>query len=234
MNTTTCTPEREKLRIALMPRVMSCPADALCGLISPQAVQRAETFLSEKRRSEFLWSRVLLSKLLDEEPQAVLTEAPPRSPTILGSVFSHTCIAHTQTWIGAGVGTALFGFDLEVMNPARVNEALFTRLFAQRHWDESHNRVLDFYRFFGMYESAVKMNLPFASDCPRPFVGGDPHNPCVVRFFSDGTTLLSVVSQTQADVELCVFELDAAGSQLSTTSRNSFAELKVPFGDEDH
>ncbi len=221
----TCTPEREMLRIALMPRIPSCPAHALCGLISPQAVQRAETFLSEKRRCEFLWSRVLLARLLEAEPSAVMTESPPRAPSIAGCGFSCTGISHTKTWIGAGIGTVSFGFDLEVINPARVNEALFTRLFAKRHWDASQNQVLDFYRFFGMYESAVKMNLPFTSDCSDPFVGSDPQNPCVARFFSDGTTLLTVVSQQPAVIEIAVFEPDAMASELKRIEDSVFAEI---------
>lgn len=225
MNTTTCTPEREMLRIALMPRIPSSPAHALCGLISPQAVQRAETFLSEKRRSEFLWSRVLLARLLEAEPSAVMTESPPRAPSIAGCGFSCTGISHTKTWIGAGIGTVSFGFDLEVINPARVNEALFTRLFAKRHWDASQNQVLDFYRFFGMYESAVKMNLPFTSDCSEPFVGSDPQNPCAARFYRDGSTLLTVVSQKPAAVEISVFEPNAMASELKLSAGSVFVEI---------
>ena len=117
------------LRLAVAPHAESLPGDRLLANVSAEALLRAASFLSPKRRLEFLWSRVLLAKLLENEPQAAVVEIPPRSPRIEGADVSETSISHTKTWIGAIVSSVPVGIDMEVMQPSRVNEAIFTRLF---------------------------------------------------------------------------------------------------------
>lgn len=216
------------LQLVLMPRCSILPGSALMTFVTPQACVRSKTFLSEKRKSEFLWSRVLLGKLLQDEPQANIVEVPPRSPQIEGTELSETSVSHTHTWIGVGAGSQALGIDMEVMNPSRVSEAIFTRLFAKRHWDESEDRVLDFYAFFGMYEAAVKMNTPFVSDCSVPFIGSSAEQACDVRFFSDGETLLTVVTQVPTDIEIRCFEADETGCVLTESTVNPFKRIGGP------
>ncbi len=93
------------LRLAMAPRAESLPGDRLMRNISAEAALRATTFLSHKRRLEFLWARVLLAKLLETEPCAAVVETPPRSPRIEGASFGQTSISHTKTWIGAGISS---------------------------------------------------------------------------------------------------------------------------------
>ena len=110
------------LRLAVAPHAESLPGDRLLANVSAEALLRAASFLSPKRRLEFLWSRVLLAKLLENEPQAAVVEIPPRSPRIEGADVSETSISHTKTWIGAIVSSVPVGIDMEVMQPSRVNE----------------------------------------------------------------------------------------------------------------
>ena len=84
------------LRLAMAPRAESLPGDRLMRNISAEAALRATTFLSHKRRLEFLWARVLLAKLLETEPDAAVVETPPRSPRIEGASFGQTSISHTK------------------------------------------------------------------------------------------------------------------------------------------
>ena len=213
------------LELVLMPRRTGLPGQALMDLVCPEARVRAAPFLSEKRRSEFLWSRVLLGRLLADYPQAVVMEQPPRSPALTGVPFTQTCISHTHTWVGVVVSDKTVGIDLEVMNPTRVSESLFTRLFPKRHWDASGNTVLDFYRFFGMYEAAVKMNVPFVCDSDVPYVGKSAEAPCRVRFFGDGETLLTLVSAEDEPVTLRCFDADPQALTLTERRQSPFAPL---------
>lgn len=217
------------LQLILMPRCSALPGRALMNFVTPQARVRSETFLSEKRRAEFLWSRVLLGKLLQDHPSAEVIEVPPRSPRIEGVDFPETSISHTLTWIGVGAAEAPLGIDIEVMKPSRVSEQLFTRLFAKRHWDASVDRVLDFYGFFGMYEAAVKMNVPFISDCDIPFVGRTPDKACSVQFFSDGETLVTVVCEKPLDVQIRCFNADASGYELAESPSHPFKRIDGPL-----
>lgn len=209
------------IRLALLPRPGREPSARLLDALQPCVLNRAAVFLSAKRRLEYLWSRVLLHELLLHEPQAVVVESPPRSPHIENAAFSHTTISHTRTWIGAGVGTLPFAIDLEVMDAARVRKELFTRLFDPRHWSDAEPAAR-FYRFFGMYEAAVKMNLPFHSNVKRPYVGHSEEKACSVRFLRDETTLLTLVSRSEAALHLSIFEADAEGG-LHLSSLEPFA-----------
>ena len=166
--------------------------------------------------------------MLENEPQAAVVEIPPRSPRIEGADVSETSISHTKTWIGAIVSSVPVGIDMEVMQPSRVNEAIFTRLFDKRHWDAAENRVADFYCFFGMYESAVKMNVPFCSACDRPYVGHCAQSAASVRFFSDGQTLLTVVTAEPVQLEICQFEVGPDAQELIATDALSFIPLEGP------
>ena len=215
------------LQLLLMPRCTDCPGSALMDTVTDEVRVRAAGFVSDKRRADFLWSRVLLGKYLRDFPDSRLVEAPPRSPRIAGPAPADTCVSHTATWVGAAVCDDTVGIDLEVMNPARVSEPLFTRLFDKRHWEASENRVLDFYGFFGMYESAVKMNLPFASDCDLPYVGRSADKPCSVRFLSDGTTLLTIVTEKPEEIALRVFDTDKAARTLEEID-NPFVPIAGP------
>ena len=82
------------LRLAMAPRTELLPGDRLMRNISAEAALRATTFLSHKRRLEFLWARVLLAKLLETEPCAAVVETPPRSPRIEGASFGDLHFAH--------------------------------------------------------------------------------------------------------------------------------------------
>jgi hypothetical protein len=170
----------------------------------------------------------LLAKLLENEPQAAVVEIPPRSPRIEGADVSETSISHTKTWIGAVVSSVPVGIDMEVMQPSRVNEAIFTRLFDKRHWDAAENRVADFYCFFGMYESAVKMNVPFCSACDRPYIGHCAQSAASVRFFSDGQTLLTVVTAEPVQLEICQFEVGPDAQELIATDALAFIPVEGP------
>mgnify|MGYP005980293013 FL=1 len=216
------------LRLVVAPHAESLPGDRLLANVSAEALLRAASFLSPKRRLEFLWSRVMLAKLLENEPQAAVVEIPPRSPRIEGADVSETSISHTKTWIGAVVSSVPVGIDMEVMQPSRVNEAIFTRLFDKRHWDAAENRVADFYCFFGMYESAVKMNVPFCSACDHPYVGHCAQSAASVRFFSDGQTLLTVVTAEPVQLEICQYEVGPDAQELIATDALAFIPVEGP------
>lgn len=217
-----------ELVLALQPRRTTTPSTKLLQFVNSQALARANTFCSDKRRQEFLWSRVLLGKLLQDEPQACLVETPPRSPRVEGCDCSVTTITHTKTWIGAGISSVGVGIDMEVMNPVRVSEQLFTRLFDRRHWDASHRKQYDFYCFFGMYEAAVKMNVPFYSCCDAPYVGHAADHSCPVQFFSDGETLLTVVSKEPVTVRMRLFDYDKTLDDLVELPENPFVPAAAP------
>ena len=172
--------------------------------------------------------RIVARRSASGECQAAVVEIPPRSPRIEGADVSETSISHTKTWIGAIVSSVPVGIDMEVMQPSRVNEAIFTRLFDKRHWDAAENRVADFYCFFGMYESAVKMNVPFCSACDRPYVGHCAQSAASVRFFSDGQTLLTVVTAEPVQLEICQFEIGPDAQELIATDALSFIPLEGP------
>lgn len=216
------------LRLAMAPRAELLPGDRLMKNISAEAALRATTFLSHKRRLEFLWARVLLAKLLETEPSAAVVETPPRSPRIEGASFGQTSISHTKTWIGAAVSSVPVGIDLEVMQHSRVSEAIFTRLFDRRHWDAAEDHVTDFYCFFGMYESAVKMNVPFCSACDCPYVGHSELSAAAVCFFTDGETLLTVVTEEPVRIEICQYEVSADAQELIASEAQLFEPIKGP------
>ena len=88
--------------------------------------------------------------------------------------------------------------------------------------------MADFYCFFGMYESAVKMNVPFCSACDRPYVGHCAQSAASVRFFSDGQTLLTVVTAEPVQLEICQFEVGPDAQELIATDALSFIPLEGP------
>ena len=198
----------------MAPRAESLPGDRLMRNISAEAALRATTFLSHKRRLEFLWARVLLAKLLETEPSAAVVETPPRSPRIEGASFGQTSISHTKTWIGAAVSSVPVGIDLEVMQHSRVSEAIFTRLFDRRHWDAAEDHVTDFYCFFGMYDS--------------PYVGHSELSAAAVCFFTDGETLLTVVTEEPVRIEICQYEVSADAQELIASEAQLFEPIKGP------
>ena len=171
---------------------------------------------------------MLLAKLLETEPCAAVVETPPRSPRIEGASFGQTSISHTKTWIGAAVSSVSVGIDLEVMQRSRVSEAIFTRLFDKRHWDVAKDYVTDFYCFFGMYESAVKMNVPFCSACDCPYVGHSELSAAAVYFFTDGETLLTVVTEEPVRIEICQYEVSADAQELIASEAQLFEPIKGP------
>ena len=134
----------------------------------------------------------------------------------------------TKTWIGAAVSSVPVGIDLEVMQHSRVSEAIFTRLFDRRHWDAAEDHVTDFYCFFGMYESAVKMNVPFCSACDCPYVGHSELSAAAVCFFTDGETLLTVVTEEPVRIEICQYEVSADAQELIVSEAQLFEPIDGP------
>ena len=142
-------------------------------------------------------------------------------PRIEGVSFGQTSISHTKTWIGAAVSSVPVGIDLEVMQRSRVSEAIFTRLFDKRHWDAAEDHVTDFYCFFGMYESAVKMNVPFCSACDCPYVGHSELSAAAVCF-------LTVVSEEPVRIEICQYEVSADAQELIVSEAQLFEPIDGP------
>lgn len=147
----------------LMPRPESAPVDN--KLLSSEVLDRAATFHSERRRSDFLWARHLLTFALQSiDPMARMHERPPLTPAIKSSSPLWASISHTDTWIGVALSHEPIALDLEVIKSSRVRQALFERVFGVELWKValSKNPVEYFYRAWGVYECAVKLQATFA------------------------------------------------------------------------
>lgn len=144
---------------------------SLLWALTPEQRARWESFGSEKRREEYLWSRLLLRSLLqrlpiprtakERAPQPPLAAAPDQPEWFCS-------ISHTSTWIAAAVSPVSCALDVEWMRPNRDVPPLFTRVFGDAAWEATPaaERITTFYRWWGAKECAVKMDAEFAlKDC---------------------------------------------------------------------
>lgn len=146
--------------VLLMSRLTTPPEPKLLTNIGEEAKKRAATFLSQGRICDFLWSRVLLNRLIDQLNLSVdIVERPPQSPRLISKEGDYFCsISHTSTFVGVALSTVNVGIDLEVLDPTRPYEAISERMFGDIMKETPPNdRVLTFYQNWGIHEAATKM-----------------------------------------------------------------------------
>ncbi len=130
----------------------------------PEAVlARARSFLSAKRRREFLFNRLLLYKMAKTLDLRVF-EDPPRSPSLVsvdGAPF-FASISHTSGAVALMIAESPCALDAEVMIPARATQHLTARVFGEDAVSTiAADPVLGFYTLWGLRECAVKMRARF-------------------------------------------------------------------------
>ena len=142
-------------------RIDAKPDDDLLAFLLPDVIGRAEGFLSRKRQSDFLWTRLLLVALAKVRALNVqFRENPPYSPIVLSDIPLYSTISHTATFVGAALATSPVAIDLEVLRPERPLEAISERCFGKDFLSfySPAERVTAFYKAWGVHECAVKLN----------------------------------------------------------------------------
>ncbi len=137
------------------------PEAGLVELLASDARERVKSFLSEKRRADFLWARLLLLELAKERSLTDVTfkENPPYSPEVTSDRVLYCSISHTKTFVGAALSTSPVAIDLEVLREDRPMEAISERCFGidfLRNFKDCE-RTLAFYKAWGIHECAVKL-----------------------------------------------------------------------------
>lgn len=208
------------LGVWLLPRPEQMPSPALLQQLAvpEQALLRAQSFQSATRRRDFLWARALLCAALHAiDAAATLVERPPLAPAIASDAPWCASISHTRTWIGVTIAREPAALDLEVMRPERVRKELFERVFGAELWRaaQREDAVGFFYRAWGVYECAVKLDGTFCRSADAFWVqsraGGrlpQAHH----RLASN--TLLTVVGADADSARLHFVRTDAALSEL--------------------
>ncbi len=160
-NTVTTTPF---CRVALLPRQDVLPSTELLACIGSDALLRAEGFQSHKRRCDFLWNRWLLARLLAQtDPNARLQEQPPYSPVVHASLPLFCSISHTRNIVAVALASHPVAIDVECPKPGRSIEPIWMRVLNRALWDNTpdEERTDAFYRYWGLYECAVKLKATF-------------------------------------------------------------------------
>ena len=148
-------------------RIDAKPDAGLLTYLLPDVINRAERFLSPKRQSDFLWTRLLLVALGKVRGLAVqFRENPPYSPIVLSDSPLYSTISHTATFVGASLATAPVAIDLEVLRADRPLEAIAERCFGPffLSYFPPEEKVTAFYKAWGVHECAVKLNGKFVVD----------------------------------------------------------------------
>lgn len=215
-------------RVALMPRNLDLPPDFLLAGVNEMALKRARSFTNDNRRADFLWGRVLLAHLAQSiDPKTVLSERAPKTPEIAGSSIAlFSTISHTRTWVGAAVSDCPVAIDLEVMAPDRAKPAIFNRVFGDGAWQKyaSQDPVGLFYRTWGLYECAVKLEGKLQGEADSAQVVLN-EKACIHYFFRlPQNTLLTVVGHFER-VSLEAFEIKDRGASLIPYSDASALSL---------
>lgn len=148
-------------------RIDAKPDAGLLTYLLSDVINRAERFLSPKRQSDFLWTRLLLVALAKVRCLAVqFRENPPYSPIVLSDSPFYSTISHTATFVGAALATAPVAIDLEVLRANRPLEAIAERCFGPDFLScfPPEEKVTTFYKAWGVHECAVKLNGKFVVD----------------------------------------------------------------------
>ena len=142
-------------------RIDARPDVGLLASLLPDVIERSESFLSPRRRSDFLWTRLLLVALAKARGLHVqFRENPPYSPIVLSDAPLYSTISHTATFVGAALATKPVAIDLEVLRPERPLEAISERCFGRDFLSRfpPEEKVSAFYKAWGAHECAVKLN----------------------------------------------------------------------------
>ena len=147
--------------ILTLRRIDSVPEMRLTELLAFDARERVKSFLSEKRRADFLWARLLLLMMAKERSLTELTfkENPPYSPEVSSLRPLYCSISHTKTFVGAALSTSPVAIDLEVIREDRPMDAISERCFGIDFLGNFRDcdRTLAFYKAWGIHECAVKL-----------------------------------------------------------------------------
>ncbi len=142
----------------ILKRPETKPDTALLRLLAQDALTRSSEFMSEKRRVDFLWTRLLLVALAKHRGLNVsFVENPPYSPNVSDSLFC--TITHTGTFVGAALSTAPVAVDLEIVREDRPIEAIADRCFGADFLGlfPQSERLLAFYKAWGTRECSIKL-----------------------------------------------------------------------------
>lgn len=147
----------------ILKRPETKPEKALLNLLAQDALTRSNEFMSEKRRVDFLWTRLLLIALARHRGlNASFVENPPYSPRVSDSLFC--TITHTGTYVGAALSTEPVAVDLEVIREDRPIAAIAERCFGVDFLGlfPQSERLLAFYKAWGTRECSIKLQAKLA------------------------------------------------------------------------
>ncbi len=152
----------------ILKRPETRPEKTLLRFLGQDALDRSSEFMSEKRRVDFLWTRLLLVALAKGRGlNATFEENPPYSPRVSDSLFC--TITHTRTFVGAALSTAPVAVDLEVIRANRPIVAIAERCFGVNFLElfSESERLLAFYKAWGTRECSIKLQAKLLRENQR-------------------------------------------------------------------
>lgn len=201
-----------------MDRMEAEPGDSFSPFLPRDALQRASSFLSTKRRADFLWTRLIVAALAKSRKLDVqLAENPPYSPVIHSDRPLFCSISHTATVVGAALCSRPVAVDLEVMRKDRPIQEISDRCFGKDFLSffPEKNRLVEFYKAWGVRECAIKMNARFTSDAGKTTIVLSEKEPVRISHW---------VSQNTS------FTLAFAGEATPSSRKLSLGQLKGLLG----
>lgn len=146
------------------------PPAPLFALLAPGQQERAARFRKPLRRSQHVWSRLLvlilarrLSRALGAE-SFTIEERPPESPAIrIGERVFFTSVSHSANRVACLAASEPCAIDIERFDASRdfsrYAQTAFSKETAASLARES-DAASSFYRAWGAYECAVKLSRP--------------------------------------------------------------------------
>lgn len=146
------------------------PPATLFALLAPGQQERAARFRKPLRRSQHVWSRLLVLVLARRLARALgaesfsIEERPPESPAIrVGERVFFTSVSHSASRVACLAAPAPCAIDIERFDGSRD-----FRRYAQTAFSKETAASLaleadaasSFYRAWGAYECAVKLGIP--------------------------------------------------------------------------
>ena len=187
----------------------SCPPpEKLLSFLQPSQLERSLCFKRPQRRSQYLWSRLMLSAAVRAAAdqygcsRAVIVEKPPQAPVLrLGSGEVFTSVSHSGERVHCLLSAQPCAVDVERYAPerplARYAEAAFsaeTAAALKKEADLPHA----FFKAWGAYECAVKLGRPREFSWVR-------HEPVITGFrieskFENGWSMVAALSPEVSQV----------------------------------
>lgn len=193
----------ENAALLLVFEEASCPPpESLLPFLQPSQLERSLRFKRPLRRSQYLWSRLMLAAAVRADadqsgrPRAVIEEKPPQAPVIrLGSGEVFTSVSHSGERVHCLLAAKPCAVDVERYAPERPLERYAEAAFSaetaaalKKEADLPHA----FFKAWGAYECAVKLGRP------REFIWVR-HEPAIEGFrveskFENGWSMTAALS----------------------------------------